>query len=114
MKHCNRSEPNIQVKYSIPQMNSVDNLHLKAFHETTEQFLLTIQKHMIRSYKQQLEQQKEHIDCIRECNDFDVNALTNAIIHDAEQKDAFKNAVLFMKTRLDMILESFIPEDSKT
>ena len=87
-------------------MNSVDNLHLKAFHETTEQFLLTIQKHMIRSYKQQ---QKEHIDCIRECNDFDVNALTNAIIH-----DAFKNAVLFMKTRLDMILESFIPEDSKT
>ena len=38
------------------------------------------------------------------CNDFDVNELTNNLIHNEEDKAQFKNAVLFMKNRLDYIL----------
>ena len=56
---------------------------------------------MIRSYKSQL-------SIIRETNDFDVDELVDSILHTNEDTSQFKNAVLFMKNKLDKILENLL------
>lgn len=99
MRHT-LSYPDLKAqKPSDAHRNSLDNLHLKHFEETTEQFMMRIQRQMLKEYKNQLK-------TIRHCNDFDPNVLTDVIIHDSENKEAFRNAVLFMKNRLDMIMSA--------
>jgi predicted thioredoxin/glutaredoxin len=56
---------------------------------------------MIESYKSQL-------SMIRETNNFDVDELVDSILHTNEDTSQFKNAVLFMKRKLDTILENLL------
>lgn len=89
-----------------------------SFDENSVLFLIKLQQHVIDSYKAQLKVTKgelhlckNNIECIKTCNDFDVNELTNNLIHNEEDKAQFKNAVLFMKNRLDYILSEIESTD---
>lgn len=63
--------------------------------------IIQIQNSMIESYKSQL-------SMIRETNNFDVDELVDSILHTNEDTSQFKNAVLFMKRKLDTILENLL------
>lgn len=62
--------------------------------------LMAIQERLIDAYKQQLSD-------VRAVNDFDVDAMLASMFHNQTKEDlvVYKNAVLFMKQRLDFILD---------
>ena len=120
--HCYKSESDlftntINLEAREAKRASMDCIREHAFDEQSVLFLIKIQQHVIDSYKSQLKetkvelnQCKNNIECIKTCNNFDVNQLTNNLIQNEEDKAQFKNAVLFMKNRLDYILNQI---DSK-
>lgn len=91
--------------------SSMDTIREQDFDEKSVLFLINLQQHLIKSYKDELAQMKtklnqcsHNIESLKSCNNFNVNTLTDALIHQEEDKVHFKNAVLFMKNRYDIIL----------
>lgn len=110
LPHCYKSESDLFTNTRAKRA-SMDCIREHAFDEHSVLFLIKIQQHVIDLYKSQLKETrgelslcKNNIECIKTCNDFDVNELTNNLIHNEEHKAQFKNAVLFMKNRLNYIL----------
>ena len=62
--------------------------------------IVALQESLIDSYKQQLSD-------VRAMNDFDVDAMLSSMFHSQTKEDLiiYKNAVLFMKQRMDFILD---------
>lgn len=91
--------------------SSMDTIREHEFDEKSVLFLINLQQYLIKSYKEELvnmktklDQCSHNIESLKTCNDFNVNTLTDALIHQEEDKVHFKNAVLFMKNRYDIIL----------
>lgn len=121
LPHCYKSESDLFRITDLEQQfkrSSMDCIREHSFNENSVLFLIKVQQHVIDSYKAQLKETKgelhlckNNIECIKTCNDFDVNELTNNLIHNEEDKAQFKNAVLFMKNRLDYILSEIESTD---
>ena len=62
--------------------------------------MMALQESLIDAYKKQLSD-------VREMNDFDVDAMLSSMFHGQTKEDLviYKNAVLFMKQRMDFILD---------
>ena len=67
--------------------------------------ILEIMKLQARFYKDHL---REQMETIRDSNTFDPEILSRMIIHteNPEDKEKFKNAVVFMQNKLNLVLES--------
>jgi hypothetical protein len=86
-------------------------------------FIIKLQKNIIDSYKSQLDQAKDEIshckenfDIIKETNDFDPDNITNALIHHVksrEEKQSFKNAIIFMQNKLKFVLNKIEQENEE-
>lgn len=63
--------------------------------------IVKIQESILESYKRQL-------NTIRETNDFDVDEFVDSILHTNEDTTQFRNAVMFMKHKLDILLENLL------
>lgn len=86
----------------LPKRSSLDSVRdsSDAMHSVLE-----IIKLQARFYKDHLREQKE---TIRDSNTFDPEILSQMIIHtgNPEDKEKFKNAVVFMQNKLNLVLES--------
>lgn len=86
-------------------------------------FIIKLQKSIIDSYKSQLDEAKDEIshckenfDIIKETNDFDPDNITNSLIHHVksrEEKQSFKNAIIFMQNKLKFVLNKIEQENEE-
>jgi hypothetical protein len=77
--------------------------------------IIKLQKSIIDSYKTQLHNandeiihRKENFKIIKETNNFDPDDVTNMLIHhvnNSEDKEIFRNAIIFMQNKLNFVLE---------
>lgn len=85
-------------------------MHMCSKCEARERLRRTVQlEHMLEVQRSIVSTYQKQIGVIRETNDFDVDSLVANLIHgdkmDRNVVIAYKNAVRFMKTKLDYILE---------
>jgi hypothetical protein len=96
MHHCSKSTTSL-TKYNVPRENTWD-IDLG--------FVIRIQTELIKTYKEKLDKAQSDIETIRDDNHFDVERITDALIHSDKDKEPFKNALLFMQRRLNIMLDS--------
>lgn len=85
--------------------------------ETSMKFIIKLQQALISDYRNQLNNAKDEIlhckenfDILKKTNEFDADDITNLLIHHAKNntdKEIFKNAIIFMQNKLNMLLSSF-------
>lgn len=85
--------------------------------EDSMKFIIKLQQALISDYKNQLNHAKDEIlhckenfDMIKKTNDFNADDVTNLLIHHAKNntdKEIFKNAIIFMQNKLNLLLEKF-------
>eukprot|EP00976_Prorocentrum_cordatum_P034063 693256-Prorocentrum_minimum.AAC.12 len=85
-------------------------LHMYSKCQAQERLPRTVQlEHMLEDQRRIVSTYEKQIGAIRETNDFDVDSLVANLIHgdkiDRNVVSAYKNAVRFMKAKLDYILE---------
>lgn len=120
-----RSDPDLFHKVSdspLKSRNSMDNININS-QEDSILFIIKLQKNIIDSYKSQLDQAKDEIshckenfDIIKETNDFDPDNITNSLIHHVksrEEKQSFKNAIIFMQNKLKFVLNKIEQENEE-
>lgn len=120
-----RSDPDLFHKVSdsrLKSRNSMDNININS-EEDSILFIIKLQKSIIDSYKSQLDQAKDEIshckenfDIIKETNDFDPDNITNSLIHHVksrEEKQSFKNAIIFMQNKLKFVLNKIEQENEE-
>lgn len=100
---------------TIKHRHSIDGVSKKT-NNNSLLFIIKLQKYIIDSYKNQLHEAideithcKEQFDKIKETNNFDPDDVTNILIHHAkhsEDKQIFKNAIVFMQNKLNYVLDS--------
>lgn len=59
---------------------------------------------MIESYREQLTECQSNICKIRKTNEFDVDDLVGSLLHTPDDVTQYRNAILFMKNKLDFVL----------
>ena len=121
-----RSDPDLFHKttddirtYSRKSMDTISRKN----EEESVLFIIKLQKSIIDSYKSQLDEAKDEIshckenfDIIKETNDFDPDNITNSLIHHVksrEEKQSFKNAIIFMQNKLKFVLNKIEQENEE-
>lgn len=66
--------------------------------------VVNIQRSVITTYRDQLASCQSSLCKIRQTNDFDVDELLKSMIHTDDDVTQYRNAILFMKNKLDFVL----------
>ena len=66
--------------------------------------VIALQKSMIASYREQLTECESNLCRIRQTNEFDVDELVDTLLHTSDDVQQYRNAILFMKNKLDFVL----------
>ena len=70
----------------------------------TQKPIIELQNSIIESYRERLTLCQSHICKIRKTNEFDVDDLVESLLHTPDDVTQYRNAILFMKNKLDFVL----------